>query len=265
MPVDGDSAPASEADALPAWAGGDALPQAGGRLGPRGQQGDPEFLWRARHDARTAAASSAVAAEPEFAPSAADFFTRLRYIGQLDRTYLLCETAGELILVDQHAAHERVAFQRLRERYHKRDIPVQRMLFPLQVELTSEQAAVAEDAGAELSRIGFELAAGEAGRYALEAVPAGLRSGDAQPVLLELLGDLAEQGGSRALEERLDLALATIACHSVVRAGDVLSTAEVEALFRSMDGVDFKAHCPHGRPVLLRISIGEIARRFGRT
>lgn len=197
--------------------------------------------------------------------AAADFFSRLRYIGQLDRTYLLCETDGELVLVDQHAAHERVAFQRLRERYKERDIPVQRMLFPLQVELTPSQAAVTEDSRDDLSVLGFELAPEDAERYAVQAIPAGLRPGDAKPVLLELLDDLAEHGGSRALEERLDLALATIACHSVVRAGDTLSPTEVEALFHAMDSVDFKAHCPHGRPVLLRISIGEIARRFGRT
>ena len=212
-------------------------------------------------------------AQPDYEPDTADFFSRLHYIGQLDRTYLLCETAGELILVDQHAAHERVAFQRLRERYRQRAIPVQRMLFPLRVELDIAQAAVADDTGDDLSRIGFELSqvvsSGdiEPGlhSYDVQAIPAGLPPGEAHSVLLELLAELAEHGGSRALEERLDLALATIACHSVVRAGDVLSTTEVNALFQSMDGVDFKAHCPHGRPVLLRISIGEIARRFGRS
>lgn len=195
---------------------------------------------------------------------AGEFFARLRYIGQLDRTYLVCEAGGEMVLVDQHAAHERVAFQRLRERYQQRAVPVQALLFPKTLELAPAQAAVVEDAGATLSDMGFDLEPFGGSTYALKAVPAGLRESDVEQVLGELLDELAERGGSRALEERLDLALATIACHSVVRAGDVLGEQEVRALFQSLDQVAFKAHCPHGRPVLLRISVDEIARRFGR-
>ena len=87
-----------------------------------------------------------------------------------------------------------------------------------------------------------------------------------EEVLRALCDELADQGGGRgSLDDRLDAVRATVACHSVVRAGDLLSPAEAEALLASLDGVDFKAHCPHGRPVLLRISVAEIARRFGRT
>ncbi|MCG8424242.1 MAG: DNA mismatch repair endonuclease MutL [Proteobacteria bacterium] len=225
--------------------------------------------------ARPAAGMSADAAEPgsaqslllpdQAADSAARFFSDLHYIGQLDQTYLVCESRGEMILIDQHAAHERVAFQRLRERYQKREIPVQRMLLARNVELAPEQAAVAVEHAGDLGRMGFELEPFGGTTFALKTMPAGLDQGDAPDVLIELLSELAEQGGSRALEERLDLALATIACHSVVRAGDRLSVQEVYSLFHTLDEVEFKAHCPHGRPVLLRISIGEIARRFGRT
>jgi DNA mismatch repair protein MutL len=216
-------------------------------------------LARAAADAPAAVSTGAAPAE---GPS---FLARLRYLGQLDRTYLVCEAEGELVLLDQHAAHERVEFQRLRERYHQRQIPVQQLLFPQVVELSSAQAAVAADDAGALAAVGFELAPSDAGggAFAVKAVPAGLR-GDATAVLGELLDELGERGGSRAVEDRLDLMLATIACHSVVRAGDVLSPREAEALLQSLDGVDFKAHCPHGRPVLLRISVAEIARRFGR-
>ncbi|ACY15719.1 DNA mismatch repair endonuclease MutL [Haliangium ochraceum] len=215
-------------------------------------------------------ASPAPAAGAEAAPAAhvprdpSRFFTELSYIGQLDRTYLVCESNGEMVLVDQHAAHERVAFQRLRDRWAQHAVPVQRLLLPKTFDLSPEQAAVAEDARATLHDMGFELEHFGGTTYALKALPAGLRESDVETVLHELLDDLAERGGSRALEERLDLALATIACHSVVRAGDALSAQEVRALFKSLDEVDFKAHCPHGRPVLLRISVDEIARRFGR-
>ena len=215
----------------------------------------------ARDPAAPAAPAAPIADDPR---DAAEFFTRLRYIGQLDRTYLVCEAGGEMVLVDQHAAHERVAFQRLRDRYQERAVPVQRLLFPKTLELAPAQAAVAEDLRQTLSDMGFELEPFGGSTYALKSVPAGLRESEIDAVVTELLDDLAERGGSRALEARLDLALATIACHSAVRAGDVLGDQEVHALFRSLDAVDFKAHCPHGRPVLLRIRVDEIARRFGR-
>src|SRR5690606_22226287 len=119
----------------------------------------------------------------------------------------------------QHAAHERVAFQRLRDRYQERAVPVQRLLFPKMLELAPAQAAVADDLRQTLSDMGFELEPFGGSTYALKAVPVGLRESDVDDVITELLDELAERGGSRALEERLDLALATIACHSAVRAG----------------------------------------------
>jgi DNA mismatch repair protein MutL len=80
----------------------------------------------------------------------------------------------------------------------------------------------------------------------------------------DMLDELAARGGSDVVADRLDLLFATMACHSVVRAGDVLDERRVRALLESMDGIDFRAHCPHGRPVLLRMSVGELERRFGR-
>jgi len=192
------------------------------------------------------------------------FFAALRYLGQLDRTYLLCEGDGELVLIDQHAAHERVAFQRLRERSEGEGVPVQRLLFPTTIELPPAEAALAADSGAVLAAVGFDVEPFGHNPLPVNGVPAGLRH-EPTAVLRELLDDLAERGGSRALDERLDHVLATIACHSVVRAGDTLGVDEVRALLGQMDGVDFRAHCPHGRPVLLRIGVPEIARRFGRT
>jgi DNA mismatch repair protein MutL len=195
-------------------------------------------------------------------PEPGAFFSRLRYLGQLDKTYLVCEGDGEMVLIDQHAAHERVEFQRLREKAGG-DVPVQRLLFPQTIEVTEGQVAVVEQFGAVLAAVGFEVEPFGGTTVAVKAMPAGLRH-DPAVVLAELLGDLADRGGSRAVEERLDHVLATIACHSVVRAGDHLGAREAEALLAQMDGVDFRAHCPHGRPVLLRIGVPEIARRFGR-
>jgi DNA mismatch repair protein MutL len=192
------------------------------------------------------------------------FFSSLVFLGQLDRTYLVCEGDGELVLIDQHAAHERVAFQRLREKADANAVATQRLLFPTTLELPAGEAAVVADGGDLLGAVGFDVEPFGPSAVAIKAVPAGLRH-DPSQVLRELLGDLVDRGGSRAVDERLDRVLATIACHSVVRAGDVLGADEARALLAQMDGVDFRAHCPHGRPVLLRIGVPEIARRFGRT
>jgi DNA mismatch repair protein MutL len=197
-----------------------------------------------------------------------NFFTSLRYMGQLDRTYLLCEADGELVMLDQHAAHERVELDKLLRRYRERSIPVQRLLFPQTIELSAEQAAAADAHGDQLAAMGFEIDefGGSGGQlsYALKAVPAGLRHAEPPEVLLDLLDELARRGSGRAVDEMVESMLATVACHSVVRAGDSLSGREVESLLSAMDGIDFRGVAPHGRPVLLRISVGEIARRFGR-
>lgn len=220
---------------------------------------------RALAEPRTAPLPPPPPARPTESPT---FFASLRYLGQLDRTYLICEAEDELVLIDQHAAHERVAFQRLRDRASAQagsdGVPVQRLLFPTTVELPPAEAALAAESGELLASVGFDVEPFGANAIALKAIPAGLRH-EPTAVLRELLGDLADRGGSRAVDERLDHVLATIACHSVVRAGDVLGPEQARGLLDQMDGVDFRAHCPHGRPVLLRIGVPEIARRFGRT
>ena len=196
---------------------------------------------------------------------ATGFFGSLRYLGQLDRTFLVCEAPGELVLIDQHAAHERIAFQRLRDAYREQALRSQRLLFPRTVELDAVQAAAAEVNREALLAIGFELEPFGERTWALRTSPVDVREEEVEATLRELLSELGDAEASRAVDERVDLMFATIACHSVVRAGDFLSPAEAAALLLSMDEVDYRAHCPHGRPVLLRMGVTELARRFGRT
>ena len=185
---------------------------------------------------------------------------RLRYLGQLERTYLVCETPGELVLVDQHAAHERIAFERLRAAHEPR---VQRLLLPRPVELPPAQAAVAVAEADALATVGFELEPIGGNRFGLRGAPAELRDADVMPALLELLGKLAS--GEGGVSDHVDAMLATIACHSVVRAGDLLGEDEARALLSGLDDLDLSGPGPHGRPVLLRLGIAELSRRFGRT
>src|SRR5262249_48034112 len=238
------------------------------RAGPRAAEA-PARGWGSdpgpAFDEALAAAARAFEAAEAAAP--AGYFSQLRYLGQLDLTYLACEGDGELVLVDQHAAHERVELARLRER-HARDgdarVAVQNMLFPVTLEATPAQLALVARVGDLLAQVGFEVEPFGKATLALKAVPAGIRPGDRAQLLRRLLHEWAE-AGAPSEAERLDALLGTIACHSVVRAGDRLTPGEVETLLRSLDGIDLSLPAPHGRAVLLRLPLSEIGRRFGRS
>lgn len=201
-------------------------------------------------------------------PGLTPYFQTLAYIGQLDRTYLVCEARGELVLVDQHAAHERVAFERLRAAHGRQEIRRQRLLFPIPIELDDPVAAAAVD-DAALATLGFEAERTGDRTVVLRAVPEVLKDADPKPLLAEVLGQLAAGETTASFTPsptaRFERILATMACHSVVRAGDVLSRPQAQALLLDLDRVDLRMHCPHGRPVLLRLALAEIERRFGRT
>ncbi|MBA3819747.1 MAG: hypothetical protein H0X17_12700, partial [Deltaproteobacteria bacterium] len=226
----------------------------------------------------------------EGASTTPGYFGRLRYVGQLDLTYLVCEAAGELVLVDQHAAHERVELARLLARHTERDIAVQRMLFPVTIEATPAQLALVGRLAEVLAEVGFEAEAFGKATIAIKAAPAGIRHGDPAQLLRRLLDTWAREGPpepddddddddesdadgvvpdvERASErwqaDRVMRVLAEIACHSVVRAGDRLTPCEAEALLRDLDDVDPTTPAPHGRALLLRLPLAEIGRRFGR-
>jgi DNA mismatch repair protein MutL len=190
------------------------------------------------------------------------FFASLRYLGQLDLTYLVCEADGELVLLDQHVAHEGVELARLRAR-GEREVATQRMLFPTTLEVAPELVAMASGLAGVLAKVGFEVEAFGKTTLALKAVPGGIRHADPAHLLGALLDQWGE-GGPPTETDVLDRVLAEIACHSVVRAGDRLTASEVESLLGAMDSADFTRKGPHGRPVLLRLPLTEIARRFGR-
>ena len=190
--------------------------------------------------------------------SAPGFFARLRYLGQLDLTYLVCEADGELVLIDQHVAHERIELARLRA-LGDHAVATQRLLFPTTIELPGPLVERAAALAEPLARVGYEVDAFGATALAIKAVPGSLRHGDPEALLRALLAHDDLDG-----DAVVDRALAEIACHSVVRAGDSLAASDAEGLLRGLDGVDAAVPNPHGRPVLLRLPLAEIARRFGR-
>ena len=198
-------------------------------------------------------------------PAAIGYFTRLRYLGQLDLTYLVCESDGELVLVDQHVAHERVELARLSARHVERDVAVQNLLFPVTIEASSAQLELVARFATLLAGVGFEVEPFGTTTLAIKAVPAGIRHGDPAELLRALLDEWARDGAPSGNTLAIARMLAEIACHSVVRAGDRLASGEAESLLRSLDGVDLATPGPHGRALLRRMPLAEIGRRFGRT
>jgi DNA mismatch repair protein MutL len=177
----------------------------------------------------------------------------------------VCEGEGALVLIDQHAAHERVAFERLRAAHARRGIERQRLLFPALVEISAGEEALAREHAALLDALGFDLEPFGPSTLAVKAVPESLGQADPAEVLRDVLAELGACAATDAIADRVDHVLATMACHQVVRAGAVLGAAEVNGLLSALDGVDFRGHCPHGRPVVVRMPVAELARRFGRT
>ena len=197
--------------------------------------------------------------------AAAGYFASLRYIGQLSRTYLVCEApGGTLVLIDQHAAHERLRFDQLRKQHTSGTLPGQPFLFPMQVTLSLPDARALLDHAGEVATLGLELEAFGGDTLALKSVPALLVGVDYTRLLNDLAQEFAQVGRGEALDEALNHLLATMACHSAVRANQTLSPEEVRALLNDLDRVDFKTRCPHGRPVAAELHLADIERRVHR-
>jgi DNA mismatch repair protein MutL len=191
-------------------------------------------------------------------------FGSLSFVAQVRRTFLICEGAEGLYVLDQHAAAERVTFERLRKGYEARAVASQRLLIPEFLTVTADEAAILEEAQDAISQTGIEVSLKGSREAAITAVPQIL-SGRASPIVLvrDLLAELSRVG-ERAFSGAIDLALATMACHGSIRAGDAVGKDEAEALLRAMDEVDFAGHCPHGRPVVMKIRWAELEQKVGR-
>jgi DNA mismatch repair protein MutL len=187
-----------------------------------------------------------------------------RALAQVLETYILAEAPdGALILVDQHAAHERLTHERLSEEMRAGAVRSQPLLIPAVVELPG--AATLAEAAPELAKLGLELEGFGPGAVIVRALPALLGAPDPAPLLRDLAEELAESGEGTALAMRLDAAIARLACHGSIRAGRRLTLAEMDALLRAMERTPRAATCSHGRPTYLRLGASEFARLFGRS
>jgi DNA mismatch repair protein MutL len=191
-------------------------------------------------------------------------FADLQVLGQLAQTYILCEGKGELVVIDQHAAHERVMLHQLMKAPQAHLGTGKRFLTPAIIDLSPARAAALGAHVEALSRFGFEFEPFGGNSFAVKQVPSALASTPLARLVEDVADDIAEGGSGRPADDIVEHVLATMACHSAIRAGQTLSTYEMRALLTATDRVDFSV-CAHGRPVSIRISASELERRFHRT
>jgi DNA mismatch repair protein MutL len=211
---------------------------------------------------------AALWAPPPAEPAAAAEPVALHPLGlaraQLHDTYILAETATGFILVDQHAAHERLVLERMKAAMAASGVKRQALLLPEVVELDAAAAERLAARAAELAELGLVLEAFGTGAVLVREVPALLGQADVQGLVRDLADELAEWGAALSLKDRIDEVCGTIACHGSVRAGRRLTIPEMNALLRQMEETPHSGQCNHGRPTWVELDLADIERLFGR-
>jgi DNA mismatch repair protein MutL len=179
-------------------------------------------------------------------------------LAQLHGIYILAESAEGLVVIDMHAAHERIGYEKLKAAHDGAGMRVQPLLVPQSLAVSVREAEVAEREAATLAALGFELTRSGPQSLLLRSVPALLADTDATALLRDVLGDLLEHGHSRRVDEARDELLATMACHAAVRAHRRLTVPEMDALLREMESTERSGQCNHGRPTWARFNLTEI-------
>ena len=185
-------------------------------------------------------------------------------LAQLHGIYILAENAGGLVLVDMHAAHERIVYEKLKNALDLTTLASQPLIAPIPVALASREMAIAEQHRPFFAQLGFELAALSPCEMVIRAVPAMLPNLDAVAMVRDLIDDLAEHGESRALTEKRDEILSTMACHGAVRANRILNIPEMNALLRDMEATERSGQCNHGRPTWYQFALSDLDKLFMR-
>ena len=204
---------------------------------------------------------------PELAPGKNQEACPLgRAVGQIHSSYIVAETADGMILIDQHAAHERITYERLKEQFLHNGVASQGLLVPEIVELDEVEAALVVDWADELDKLGLRIEAFGTGAVLVRAVPVLLgKKLDIKAMLRDLATQIATEDDPKALRQEIHHFLATLACHTSIRAGHKLSLAEMDSLLRQMEATGMTGQCNHGRPTQVSLGLADIERLFERS
>ncbi len=192
------------------------------------------------------------------------FFSGLTVVGQLRDTYILCESASELVVIDQHAAHERISFERLKQRKQSRRPASQALLIPETVEVSYQEAAELEKMLNAFAAVGLEVEPFGQNSFVIKAVPELLAEVAVGPMVREIAEKLTASGFAPEMETRIDACLHIMACHGSIRANQRLSEKEMTALLVQLDACENPWHCPHGRPTSVNWNLRELEKSFKR-
>ncbi|PPC98565.1 MAG: DNA mismatch repair protein MutL, partial [Methylocystis sp.] len=223
---------------------------------PAGFEDQPQAAFEAGAPMADARAHDAPAQEPEAPLGAAR--------AQLHETYIIAQTQDGLVIVDQHAAHERIVYEKLKRQREQAGVARQMLLIPAVVELDESRMNALAPALNELAALGLSLEPFGPGAVLVRETPALLGEVDCKRLVEDIADILAEEGDARGLSRRLDHVLATCACHHSVRAGRRLSAPEMNALLREMETTPGAAQCNHGRPTYIELKLADIEKLFGR-
>jgi DNA mismatch repair protein MutL len=184
---------------------------------------------------------------------------------QVHENYIIAQTADGVVIVDQHAAHERLVYERLKRQMAERGVAAQALLIPEIVEFSPAECATLLDEAPALAKLGLTLEPFGPGAIAVRETPAILGPIDAGALLRDLLDELADLGQSAAVQTRIEAILSRMACHGSVRSGRRMSAEEMNALLREMEATPHSGQCNHGRPTYVALKLSDIERLFGRT
>jgi DNA mismatch repair protein MutL len=191
-------------------------------------------------------------------------FADLKVIGQFHDTYILCESLDRIVLIDQHAAHERIIFDQLKNRSQASKKSAQKLLIPETIDLGYREAKILEELIPDLNELGLEIEPFGGNTFVVKSVPSLLENKEIKPLVIQIVEKMAQIGFTTGLEKVIDQCLILMACHGAIRANQKLSNEQIKGLLDQLDHCDQPSNCPHGRPTWISWSIKDLEKSFKR-